>query len=176
MPFVYQRSFLPSALLPVQTDPALDQLLASLLDTGINVPIEDIPAVAGQTLVNSVILPQVAQMIYHAVGTVKNVTGIANDICVCDALDRISQALEKKTLKVTVTQYPVQTDVIQGQNGGPDILFPLGWVNFEMREVGWLDRQFINSSPQLFFFPGSLDFWDYKLYLKPGVQAFAVVL
>lgn len=156
------------------TDTGLDDLLSSLVGNLRDKPIDDVPGSTTDLLVLLPLLPQVVQATYHATGIVKNMTGIANDICVCNALDKIANK-KKRYLKVSISIGPeARVDTTYGQNGGPDQYYPLGWIQFGFKDIGWFDRQFVNYNNQLFEFPDTSNPDDVLIatYRKPDIQFF----
>lgn len=141
--------------------------------------LSQLPTLSRDVLSALVLIPQAA-------ATLKNCTGMISDVVwwawatrVAETLDQIRDCIceiaaggvipRLRVLKVTVDAYPQNTDVIPGQGIGPNVLFPVGWVNF-VTQQGSVERQFINHPVQLFPVWEISIPYSYQLWKKPGVQ------
>lgn len=162
-----------SPVATVENDAGLDTLLGNLIGFSTGRPIEEIPGLGTTELVGKLILPAVADLAYKATGTVYHLTGIANHICVCKALDELKKKSENRILKTTITRYPINTSKTPGNNGSPDILYPLGWVCFGIENKGFFERKFIQSIEHLHVSPTNHEDLIFAIYLWPGVECSA---
>lgn len=178
------RTSTPNQTQDVRADSFFDDTLSALIG---QVNPDDLPATtvgALTTLTPVVLLPVVAHTICNIVQIVHDVTQVAADIaevraqnCICEQLTRIADSLENPNrlrLYVTITQIPVNLDIIPGQGPGPAVYFPVGWLNFGNGEF-WFERQFINHPKQVFDVPPGVADLQVAFFRKPGIQLEAVI-
>jgi len=180
------RSFQPDAVINTETDFEADADLQNLVNVSFADPIGVVPSLATALLVGSLILPAAAEMLYHLTGTVTNVVEIAHDVqeialeeCFCEQLTRIAdgvEALSKKKLKINVTAYPVDTRITNGIDGGPNVLYPLGWVQFSDDGEFWYERHFIIYEKQIIISDAFGETPYFNVYKYPGVTLTAVLI
>ncbi|HMW01225.1 MAG TPA: hypothetical protein PKE58_13905, partial [Acidobacteriota bacterium] len=91
--------------------------------------------------------------------------------CICDQLKRIADGGgggARLAVIVSILSYPANTSVNPGQNGGPDTLYPIGWINWTKAGVT-TDREFIQYDQQICRCPVPGSDWIPKLWHHPGV-------
>jgi len=186
MPILIPRSFEPNAVINTETDFEADIDLTNLVNVSFADPIGLVPGLAVGLLVGSLILPAAAELLYNLTGTVTNVVQIAHDVqeialeeCFCEQLTRIADGiadLKKKVLKIEVTSYPDDTRITLGQDGGPDVLYPLGWVQFSEDNIFWHERHFILYKKQIIVSDVYGDNPYFNLFKWPGVQMTATLV
>lgn len=99
-------------------------------------------------------------------------------VCICEQLKRIADNGQQSSMQalVEIQTYPVlSTSVNPGQDGGPDRLYPLGWVTW-IRDGVSTDRQTISYLVQQVSNPSPGLGWTPNLWLSPGVAGRVTVL
>lgn len=177
MPQISTNSF-PPVIQPEQERTDYSSQLDGLIAAFLGNDLAEIPGTTRDLLSGIILLPQAA-------ATLKNCTGVISDVvfwawatnvaatleeirdCVCQIANQGGQTNRK--LIVSVTDYPLNTDIIPGQGNGPPVLFPIGWVNF-VTEAGAFERQFVNHPVQIFNAPTNDPTLRYELWKKPNVE------